>query len=535
MSDPSDRQGWWLAADGTWRPPRPATPGPGTPEAWAVTASSPTIPGTAPAWAPAPGAGPRPTPGLDDFAQAPAPRPAPSRRRGLVLGAGAAVAVVVVVVLVLMTVLAPGGRSPGWHDGTLHVVGTPVAADGVVVALTVAHRALELTAVRPADGAVLWTKPFSASGVTPGVGFGPVAVDGTVLDLAPASDASDPSVVLQGLDAATGAVEWSVPQFAVLPDAPEACPGGRLFCVPLFTNDTTTALVALDPATGRVVGSVAGPLRAISSSPSGGAGGLWQSDDTTPTLMQVSGTGTTLWRRSVASLLGPGYDPDDGWYVLTAHGLDVGSIGADTSGPLDGLGASATVALSVRTGDLSWRTPGAYDCYGTLAFLRAPVLCRFSGTVPPLGTPGTLPKLTGLHLTLRGLDAATGRPTWSLAVNDGAALLATTNIAFLDATHVVVQRTDGARVVLDTATGTTAPAATGEVFWCERVPSYRVATAQGASVAGERTSSPVFSGCSAGGRATSAVPVTGSSLVGVEAGGTFVWPSPTGLHGTHQG
>jgi hypothetical protein len=454
----------------------------------------------------------------------------PARRRRSRRPAAIAGVVTLATALVASLLLLTTGHSvPGWDDRTLNVVGSPVVVGGTVVVLDVtSHHQLEISAVNPLNGAVAWRHPFSASEVTPGVAFGPVALDGTVLDLAPSTNTGDPTVNLEGLDAATGSVMWSDPQL-VLSDAPAVCPGNQYFCVAAFVNDTTTALAALDPGTGRVAGAVSGPLRNMTVVPPGSSteGGLWETYDSAPTLMQVSTTAGTVWRRTVASLLGPGYDPNDGWDFTSEDGLDVGSIGpaASSSGSIS-LSRSRTIAIAESTGTIAWAVPGYYDCGGGLQFLSTGVVCQYSGSYVEQGTSLNM---AGVGLDLRGLDPATGELTWSVRVRHVQSLAAGTDVAFADPTHVVVQLLSGRREVLDTVDGAMSAPGANDVFWCEQNPQYAVSTAQGASVDGKRQGAPQFSPCSASGTASDGRPVTAPSTVGLAVDGLFVWPSPHGL------
>lgn len=110
------------------------------------------------------------------------------------------------------SMLLPTVADDGWAGGSLRVVGSPVAAHGVVVVIDVtsSHR-LELSAVSPVDGSVLRSRPFSASEITPGVGFGPTVLaptvlGATVLALAPAKGPPDPRVTVEGVNVTTGEV-----------------------------------------------------------------------------------------------------------------------------------------------------------------------------------------------------------------------------------------------------------------------------------------------------------------------------------------
>jgi len=467
---------------------------------------------------------------ISDFAVT--PQATPERKARLGRSALIAGMLVIVVALVTAATILVGGSSTGWTDTSLKVVGTPVATGGVVVVLDVTsqHR-LELTGVDPVDGSIVWRRPFSASEITPGEAFGPTVFDDTVLDLKPPANADDPNVTIEGLDAATGSVLWSEPQPALLTDAPTVCTNDADFCLAVAASDTTTALVAVDPATGELVGAVTGPLRNMTVAPSGTAaeGGLWQTYDAAPTLIQVSPTDQQVWKRTVASLIGPGYDPNYGWDFVSKDGLDVGSIGSAPSNGVVSLNGYETLGISENSGVVAWKVPGSYDCGGGLQFLTSDVVCQYSGSIRDSGTSVNM---AGVSLTLRGLEASSGTLTWSVPVQDTRALSIGTNVAFADATHVVVTLASGRRAVLDTQTGATTAPAPDEVFWCEQSPQFTVTTPQGASAGGKRQSAGLFRPCSASGAPTSGMPTTTPQTVGSMISEMFVWPSPTGLEGT---
>jgi hypothetical protein len=189
-SHTSKGPGWWLASDGVWYAPelRPSAGG-------SAGTMSPGLAGTdiAQQWPQTDTAGASPT----GFSVGGANQHHRSRRRGPLL----AVAAVVVVGLLVGGVIgfATGGAGSGWSDPALHVVGPPITAGGMVIALNVSPtRHLELTAVDPADGSLAWSRALSASAITPGVAFGPTAIGSTVLGLAPARNPQDPNVTLQG-------------------------------------------------------------------------------------------------------------------------------------------------------------------------------------------------------------------------------------------------------------------------------------------------------------------------------------------------
>lgn len=207
-------------------------------------------------------------------------------------------------------------------------------------------------------------------------------------------------------------------------------------------------------------------------------------------------------------------------------GLDVGSVGVTPVGktePLDGL---KTVGVSASDGTVRWTDPGEYLCGGGLQFLTANVVCRYSGSAEESGNSVTM---SGVTMTLEGLNIGTGSITWSKPVLDPQALSLGTNVAFVDGSHLVVRLSGGNQVVLDVRNGQTTPVAANEVFWCEQNPLYNVTTPQGSSEGGQRQSAPVFRACSADGSPVKGLPTTSPSTVGVTAGGLFIWPTPKGL------
>ena len=437
---------------------------------------------------------------------------------------------VLVVATVGVAVAAWGGHQRGgWTDRSLQVVGSPIDVDGTIVILDVTPgRELELSGIRPTSGALAWSHPFSASQITPGVAFTPVAIGGVVLLAAPATGPRDPLVTVEGVSAASGRVLWSLPDPLVLSDAPVVCGSGTYFCLPAFSSPTTTGLLAVRPQSGAVVGATTGPTRNMAVAPPGSIndGDLWQTSAGAPTFAQTSQTGQELWTASVADLFGgTQYDPDYGWDFLVSGSLDVGSVGVAPTGDSEPLDGFKTVGISTTTGAVAWSVPGYFLCGGGLQFLTSSVVCQYTGTEHASGRSASM---TGVGLTLRGLDETSGSVTWSRAVLDPESLSEGTGVAFSDGSHLVVRLVGGQRVVLDTDTGSDAPAGAG-VFWCEQVPNYHVTTPPGASVDGERTGEPVFRSCSATGAPVSGTPATRPTTVGVTVGPLFVWPTPTGL------
>jgi hypothetical protein len=540
VSDDSERLGWWQASDGQWYAPElhPSVSGGTSEPAVSVPDSLPAFDFTWPPTGspdgpatPSTGAGSALSTDPVAYSFSAAPRESGSSRSlswlRWVIPAGA---VAVVAVLALTIGVFSSSNSGGWTNSFLDVVGGPVAAGKVAVVLNVTHNhQLELSGVDSSNGRTLWNHPYSTSQITAGVEFSPVAIGGTVLDLDPANGASDPAVKIEGIDSLTGRTVWTAPQQLVLSDAPVVCASGKYFCVATFLSQTTTALVALSPSTGQVAGAIPGPNRNMAVAPPGVRtdSALWQTDDHAPTFMQTSPTGQQVWKESVAALFGgKQYDPDYGWDFLVQGSLDVGSVGTAAVGKTEPLGSLKTIGISTTTGSVAWSSPGDFLCGGSLLFLTTDVSCRYTGVAKEAGLSVSM---SGVTLTLAGLNGTTGATTWTRTVLDPKALSLGTDVAFADGEHLVVQVPSRQRVVLDVRTGTTRPATSSEVFWCEQLPFYKVQTAQGSSTKGQRVSEPVFRGCNASGAAVSGIPTSRPSTVGTVIAGRFVWASPTGL------
>jgi hypothetical protein len=403
----------------------------------------------------------------------------------------------------------------------------------VVILNVSSKRDLEISGVSPSRGSAVWSHPFSASLITPGVAFTPVSIGDTVLVLAPASGPSNPTIRVQGVNAATGRTLWTLSQSLVLSDAPVVCATGRYFCLPTYVSSTTTALIALDPSTGAVVGSVQGPLRNMAVAPPGtlNSSDLWQTDNlSAPTFMQTSATGQQVWTQSVANLFGGNqFNPDYGWDFLVTADLDIGSVGVTLVGKSEPLGGLKTVGISTSTGSVEWSVAGSLFCGGGLQFLTTDLICHYEGTAHSNGKVETMP---GVKLTLTGINPTSGATTWTLSAKDPQALSLGTNVAFQDGSHLVVQSLSGKWEVLDVTDGKVALPSAKEVFWCEKVLTYKVVTPKGVSAHGERTGGPVYQSCSANGASIGGLPRSTPSTVGVTSDGLYIWPTPTGLQAT---
>jgi hypothetical protein len=533
--------GWWIASDGLWYPPEAHPDAARSADAHSAT-EAPSSGTTAAAWIDALATfspfETQPTE-LEFVPPPPARKTTPRRRRGLIAAVLAVTLAVVASVIGLVATTGPSARTApstsghttgGWTNHSLQVVGTPFAGDGRVVLLDVTpNHDLQLTAVDPADGSVSWSEPFSPSGITPGVQFGPVVVQNVALDLVPVGAANDAGVYLKGINVQTGKVAWSLPQPVEATDPPQACNSDHDFCLPVWDTQTTTALVAIDAIDGQPVFAVQGPYRNVSESAPGDVnrGGVWQTTDSAPTFTWVNATGQRTWSQSVAGLFGGSqYGPDDGYYFALQGSLNVGSVGLAPTGGTTPLGDSKTVGIASADGSVVWSVPGDFLCGGALQFLTNDVVCQYTGSAQAKGQTATI---SG-GLVLRGLDPATGALTWSRSVGQATALSTGQGVAFADGTHLVVQLASGRRMVLNTGDGSLARVAKSQVFWCEQSSLYKVNASTDGSLNGQRATAPVYTTCTANGARVDGQPASGPSTVGVRAGGFFIWPSTDGLH-----
>lgn len=406
---------------------------------------------------------------------------------------------------------------------SLDIVGGTIAAGSVAMVVSVDHaHTLHLDAVDPQKDTVVWQRPYSASAITPGVALLPAAAGATVADIVPAKNLANPAVMLDGINASTGTVEWQLPGPFVLSDNPASCVGDQDFCVTAYNSDGSSSLAMIDASTGRTTSVINGPNRALGT-------GLYQSSDQTPTVEQLSATGSIAWTKPVAAIFGAGYDPSAGWNVTPVGSLDVGSVGSQLSGSSVDLSRNKTVGFAVSSGATQWSLAGSYQCMGPLVFLSTQVTCQYSGTVHYSRTSSKPPSLQGVTLKLVGFNSATGSPTWSYPVSDIASLTFGNGLRFVDADHVVVQSANGKMVNLDTTTGTSAPLEKNQVLWCEKNPTYTIKATKGAPGGGKRGGETVYYPCTSSGAPSSKRPASTPSTIGVTVNGIFVWPSPSGL------
>ncbi len=420
-----------------------------------------------------------------------------------------------------------GAAAPSTPASQLKIVGGPVAAEGAAVIITVdAKHDLHLDGIAPNTGKVIWTHPYSESAITPGLSPTVYALGNNVIDIVPAGAPSSPLVNIDGINATTGAIAWKGLKDIVVSDQPGPCAAKKDLCIIGFNPDGSTTMVILNPVTGAPIVTLNGPYRSLDAE-------IYQTAAKDPVVEGLSAFGTIAWMHPLSTLLGgTGYSPDDGWDLNSYGTTEIGTFGA-TSSATDhsyGLDSAKSIGLSIASGALAWTDPGQYQCEGTIQFESSPILCVFSGSLTsPTRKSGSVTRsFKGLHLTLEGINAASGAITWTQPVNNVSAI-ANGKAEFVDATHLLVQTTNGKNAILDTVTGTTAPVRRGQVLWCTSIAIFKVNENKSVNPAQERVAGNYFFPCKANGQATTQPPPSSPSTVGVTIDGVFLWPTPHGL------
>jgi hypothetical protein len=421
----------------------------------------------------------------------------------------------------------PVGASTAPSATSLHVVGGPVDVGSRAIVIYVdKSRKLHLAAIDPVSLKVVWQYPYSAVGVTPGVTLSPVSIGNIVMDVANIGKPKDALVVVSGIDANTGEAVWHSTASFTPTDSPTTCAQGTYFCIPGYNADNSTSLLLLQPNGVGQGHLLNGPYREIGPD-------LFQTYASKPTLEQIAANGTRAWQMSVATLFGPGFSPDYGWDFNPTVTLDIGTIEPIVKGNGYNVSKEKTLGINLATGAINWSLNAEYLCGGSLAFLSTQVACRYGGITSKPAVKNRTPSYRGLTISLVGLNPDTGAVTWSLPVRDVSALMNGDGLPFLDDTHVVVTLGDGQKALLDTSSGTTAPLSSGEIWWCQKYSSYTVSMPKGYSYAADRTSTPLYFGCTANGRSSAKEPDTTPENVGTTVNGVFIWPAPGGLLRTH--
>ena len=417
----------------------------------------------------------------------------------------------------------PVGASAALPASALHVVGGPIEVGNRAVVIYVDHsRNLHIAGIDPSGLKVLWQYPYSAVGVTPGLVLSPVAIGNVVMDVENTGKPKDATVLVSGINANTGQVIWRSRSSFTPTDSPSTCAQGTYFCIPGYNSDNTTSLLLLPPTgvgQGRLLN---GPYRDIGPD-------LFQTDASRPTIEQLTPSGAQAWRLSVSSLFGPGYSPDYGWDIYPTTTLDVGTIEPIVKGNGYNVSKEKTLGIDLATGATTWTLNDEYQCGGSLAYLSTQVACSYGGVTIKPAVKRKYPSYRGLTITLVGFNADTGAVTWKLPIRDVNSLMNGNGLPFLDDSHVVVTLDNGHKALLNTSDGTTAPLSSGQILWCQKYPNFTVTMPKGYSYDADRTSTPLYFGCTASGETAKKEPNTTPESVGTTVDGVFLWPAPGGV------
>jgi hypothetical protein len=339
-------------------------------------------------------------------------------------------------------------------------------------------------------------------------------------------------VRIEGVSLISGKVVWTKPGGVLVADAPSACPkplGKVAFCLTVAVGPTQSILVALLAANGNVLETVPNMSRSLANQP-----GLYEASGKTPTVEDVAIPGGVRWAEKVATLFGPGHDPNFGWNFDRFGSVEVGTVARIVPGITPQtkvitipLGGDETVGFSATTGKRLWTLPGFLQCDG-VPVPHVPYLCVFTGTAVVRAAGGFTPS-RGATVTIEGFDPASGKVTWRHRISDLSDLVLG-NAAIKDKDHLVITSLTGnRRQVLDLTTGALSPPAPAEVFWCAHLNRFQVAPTQG--IANDnRQGSSFYEPCN---DAMNSVSAFGQppQFAGTTVGGSHVWSTPTSLRG----
>jgi outer membrane protein assembly factor BamB len=422
-----------------------------------------------------------------------------------------------------------------------HFATRPVVAGGVLVELLAEDGGLSLVAYSPADGAELWRRPSTASGITPGVAY-PVAADETrVFHLVPGS--SGDAAAVEALDATTGERLWSSAE------APEGfndplhfCDRGEALCVTADGEGPGT-LWHLDVETG--ASTVPAELAALTAVPPPTPG------ESTPSvvdgralgggLYDLAGSGDIarvvddhiVWQRSPSELFeGRAVSPDYGWLVRRADNVVVLWLGSEYDQSRQGemeVPPQYTAGVDLATGQPRWVADGGMSC-GKVALLELATLnprwlrCQVVGSWTTTGRERDF----DVDTVLEQFDPATGDAEWTFDLGPSSGLFDDTDRLVRLSRHTFgLIRDDGSLVGLDLDTGRAIDVDQGDVGWCVATNSYDYA---GSELSDARLGDDFNTPCDLSGGSPPA-PTRPDQEMGVVVDDVFVWMDEGGLHG----
>jgi outer membrane protein assembly factor BamB len=383
-------------------------------------------------------------------------------------------------------------------------------------------KVLKLDAV---TGAVAWHLPATPSYVLGGVELQPAVNDREVIVMSPVGPYRDGRTRIVAVDPGSGRLMWAYGgQNLHIVDQPDWCGDRTRVCVSTTRSDQSRPqLLVLDAADGRpLVRRQIGDGRRMSDElyPAGSNG-----------IVRIDPTGRQLWRRSTSDIFDrAGLSADAGWDIQLLKGRYVGWLGHHespiTPNHVQQLGAGSLAAFDAATGGQLWTQPGAEVFCGGITFdAQHPVLCRTAGTVA-WGATGK-PTVTGIDVSLEGIDPATGRSRWSWKAGalPGLVVADKSVIRISDRTYMI--RTPRGLMLLDVDHGGGRLSGVQPSGWCRDdtpVHPRHIIRGTGWKFYAVRRYWP----CDAHG-STLALPVTTPAFAGARSGHTYAWATHDGV------
>lgn len=436
--------------------------------------------------------------------------------------------------------------TPTWAQ-TFSPASALAATSSVVSFYTsVSDAQFETIAVALDDGRELWRQPAAVSAVYGGIDVQPIALDDTIISLAPRSDGGDPQYsVLVGYRADTGDVLWSSEPVFTYSGAFLCDDDERAICLDAYLESDSERLSALRF-------DVAGNIIATASVPDGESvvnigpdlymtdGGFARFDRT---------TNSYLWEVPKQDVYGDRpANTGGGWNVALdeASQTYVVSLGAPVDVDAETLERDdsllSMVGLDANTGEVKWIVDGVtWLCRGGFDPVTESGIsqrCRdqghFSMTKSEEGSY-TITSAENLATSIEVFDMATGQtigtpldlvlPVGYFDIGTAYGVVYQALPPWIGASAIGAE-TPAGFMSLDTTTGQTAAISPDLAGWC--YTESNSFTVNG----GSRSAGPFSRPCTLGTRADTTTIPAPNETAGVIGGSTFVWTNGVTIFAT---
>jgi hypothetical protein len=338
-----------------------------------------------------------------------------------------------------------------------------VSAGGHIVYIGVDHNEPSLVGLDPTTGAVVWQRPDSLGYHLSGVEERLVVDGDNVFDLESDSNAAQSKVaftpdaaraqasgsVVVAVNAANGKDVWSQSVDGEASTPFVNCDGALCVSAVVTPNHLTINRLAFADGSVASTGDKAfDPLVVIN-----GAGAVSASRDTSNVTLTDQYGQQVTWTHTRTELFGTDdVTPDGGWGGGLVDGVWIVWLG----GPQQPTPSFGVIAGISATGDRLWTLPDAALCpiFTEVDEETVPISCGQLDVTGQTYTTGTIARI----------DAATGKPAWSLDAGDIDAVKPGDAIVRFDATNYALALPSG-DVTLNTDTGPGGPPAT-KSGWC---------------------------------------------------------------------